>query len=284
MRSFLGLARCRSFSTETVGRNTGLKRITLRLAMALAAMGAIRVAAQTPPKFDPAAAERGEKTFVANCGFCHGARAKGGEKGPDLLRSVLVLDDENGKSIAPVILRGRPDKGMPKFPFTSAQIADISAFLHRSIQAAADRGSYKTLDIVTGDAKAGAAYFNGAGKCSGCHSVSGDLKGVGAKYEPVSLQDRFLMPRGRWGDTNSKTALTVTVAQPSGEAVSGKLLSIDDFNVALKDADGNYRSFTRRGDTPRVEVHDPLEVHSELLKHYSDTEIHNLTAYLVTLK
>lgn len=264
-------------------------RTTLRLAMILAVGvlaigGAITLVAQTPPKFDPAAVARGEKTFVTSCGFCHGAHAKGGEKGPDLLRSVLVLDDEKGRSIAPVILKGRPDKGMPKFPFTPAQIADIAEFLHSSIQAAADRGSYQTLNIVTGDARAGEAYFNGAGKCATCHSVTGDLKGIGAKYEPVSLQDRFLMPRESWGDKNLKTARQVTVTGQDGQTVSGRLLSIDDFNVALQDADGNYRSFTRRGDIPRVEIMDPLKIHLEMLPQYSDTDIHNLTAYLVTLK
>src|SRR4029077_16850345 len=132
---------------------------------------------EPPPKYDPASVERGKTTFVGACGFCHGSSAKGGEKGPDLLRSVLVLDDENGKAIGPVILRGRPDKGMPRFPFTPQQIADIANFLHDSINNAIDRDSYKILNIVTGDPKAGEAYFNG--HCASCHSVMGDLKGIG---------------------------------------------------------------------------------------------------------
>ena len=154
-------------------------------------------AVNAAPKFDPASVARGQTIFVSTCGFCHGTHATGGEQGPDLLRSVLVLDDENGASIGHVILKGRPDKGMPKFAMTQQQIADIAAFLHNSIAAAADRDKYKILNIVTGDAKAGEAYFNGAGEMHSCHSVTGDLKGVGAKYEPVTLQDKILMPRDR---------------------------------------------------------------------------------------
>jgi cytochrome c oxidase cbb3-type subunit III len=251
----------------------------------------MRVAAQSPPpKYDPASVERGQKTFVATCGFCHGTHAKGGEKGPDLLRSVLVLDDENGKSIGQMILKGGPDKGMPRFVMTPEQISDIANFLHNAISAAAQRDTYKILNIVTGDAKAGQDYFNGAGKCSSCHSVTGDLKGVGSKYEPVSLQDKLLMPRERWSQSRSgasaqnKTAVTAIVTVASGESFSGALVHIDDFNVALRDANGNYQSFTRKGDSPRVEVHNPLKVHSDMLMQYTDRNIHNLTAYLVTLK
>jgi cytochrome c oxidase cbb3-type subunit III len=265
------------------------KKITGLLA-ALLVGSAMHLAAQSPPKYDPASVERGQKIFVATCGFCHGTHATGGEKGPDLLRSVLVLDDENGKSIGHVILKGRPDKGMPKFAITEQQISDIANFLHNSIAAAAERDTYKILNIVTGDPKAGEAYFSGPGKCNSCHSVTGDLKGIGSKYEPVTLQHKILMPRDRWSESNSassphsKAAVTVTLTFPSGESFSGNLVSIDDFTVALRDPDGTYHSFARKKDIPRVELHNPLKAHSDMLMHYTDADIHNLTAYLVTLK
>jgi len=237
--------------------------------------------------YDPAAVERGKTTFVASCGFCHGSNAKGGEKGPDLLRSVIVLDDENGSTIGPVILRGRPDKGMPRFPLSQEQIADIAAFLHNSIKTAIERDNYKILNIVTGDAKAGAAYFNGAGGCHSCHSVTGDLKGIGAKYEPVTLQGKFLQPNYTWEEgtpPHKVSAITATVTLPSGESVTGVIVHYDDFNIALRDAEGNYRSFQRVNDVPRVEIHNRLQAHVDLLSRYADADIHNLTAYLVTLK
>jgi cytochrome c oxidase cbb3-type subunit III len=241
------------------------------------------------PASDEATVQRGQKQFLATCAFCHGSNAKGGESGPDLLRSVLVLDDEHGDKIGPVIRNGRLDKGMPRFSLTDEQISDISAFLLDRVKAAALRGTYQILNIVVGDAKAGAAYFNGAGKCSTCHSVTGDLAHIGSKYEPVDLQQKFVMPRtGRMGFMSPEgpmsKPITVTVTLPSGESVSGKLERVDDFNVALTDTNGEYRSFARNGDVPKVETHDPLQAHTEMLMKYKDADIHNLTAYLVTLK
>lgn len=233
---------------------------------------------QPPPKYDPASVARGQSVFVSTCGFCHGSRANGGEKGPDLLRSVVVLDDEGGKSIGAVILNGRPDKGMPKFAMTQPQIADIANFLHNSILGAANRDDYKILNIVTGDRKAGEEYFNGVGKCVSCHSVTGDLKGIGKKYEPVDLQDKFLSPGYHPG------LVRITVTLPSGESFTGNPVSLDDFNVSIKDDAGNYRSFARQKDVPKVEIENKLQAHSDMLMHYRDSDIHNLTAYLVTLK
>ena len=85
---------------------------------------------------------------------------------------------------------------MPKFDLPRAQVSDLAAFLHSAIYLNSNRRLYKILDIVVGDARAGEAYFNGAGRCSSCHSSTGDLKSVGAKYEPATLQGRLLLPRG----------------------------------------------------------------------------------------
>ncbi len=257
----------------------------LAAASSLAAQSASADNQGRPIKFDPVVVERGKSLFIGSCGFCHGSNAKGGEKGPDLLRSVIVLDDENGKTMGPVILRGRPDKGMPRFPFTSQQISDISIFLHNAIRDAADRDSYKILNIVTGDANAGRAYFGA--HCSQCHSATGDLKGIGAKNEPVTLQGKFINPPYTWTEgspARTVTAIYVTVTVPSGESYTGTIVNYDDFNVALREADGTYRSFKRTGAVPRVELHNRLQAHLDLLPQYSDADIHNLTAYLVTLK
>jgi len=272
------------------------------LGVALVLLASISLTAQTPragigggftgrgyPVYDSAAVERGQKAFVSSCGFCHGANAKGGESGPDLLRSVLVLDDDNGERIGPVILNGRADKGMPKFALSQAQISDIATFLHNGIRAASLHGVYPIIDIVTGDPKAGQAYFNGSGKCNTCHSVAGDLKGIGSKYDPVTLQGKFLMPRtaapgGLQMAGRDAAQIIVKVSLSSGQSFEGKLQHLDDFNVALIDSSGEYRSFARDGDTPRVEIRDPLQAHLDMLRKYTDADMHNLTAYLVTLK
>jgi mono/diheme cytochrome c family protein len=248
---------------------------------------AASAAAIAGSKEDPKAVDRGGKLFATQCGGCHGANAKGGPGAPDLIRSVLVLDDEKGILIAPVLREGRPDQGMPKPNLTEPQISDIVAWLHVQTYAADHRTTYTFLDVVTGDAKKGQAYFNAAGKCNTCHSITGDLKGVGKKYEPFALQSKWLQPRSARGASPSdsaRSAIKVTVTLPSSESISGTLDHIDDFNVSLYDSAGEYHSFAREGAAPKVELHDPLKTHRDLLAKYTDADIHNVTAFLVTLK
>jgi mono/diheme cytochrome c family protein len=266
-------------------------RLTFALIVALA-FGQ-RGGAPQGPQFDQAAVDRGKATFIANCGFCHGTNARGGDGGADLIRSVLVLDDEEGKEIGEFLKLGRPDKGMQSFPnLTPQQVSDIATFLHREIYMAANRRTYEILDILVGDAKAGETYFNGAGKCNTCHSSTGDMKGIGAKYDPVTLQGRIVMPprgtaggRGGGGGPEIPGPLTtVTVSFPTGQSYSGALVRVTDFDVTLRDSSGAFRSFTRNGEVPKVETKDPLLAHVDMLSKYKDADIHNLTAYLVTLK
>ena len=206
-----------------------------------------------------------------------------------------MLDDEKGILIAPVVREGRPDKGMPKLNLTEAQISEVVAWLHVRTYAAGHRGTYTFGDVVTGDAKKGETYFNTDGKCNTCHSPTGDLAGIGRKYEPFSLQSRWLQPRnarrgsggGRSASgapTSSAGAPTVKVVLPDGESFDGTLDSIDDFTVSLRDGQGRFHSFARDGASPTVEVHDPLQAHTQMLRSYTDSDIHNVTAYLVTLK
>jgi cytochrome c oxidase cbb3-type subunit III len=237
---------------------------------------------------DKEAAERGRKTFVPACGFCHGNDAHG-KTGPDLVRSALVLHDDKGNVIGPVIQNGRPERGMPAFSSLSAeQIADISAFLHSLAADVKNRFAYKIGDVITGDAQKGAAFFNGDGHCGSCHSATGDLTHVATKYEPVELQRRMLYPApnmidvflGRSVAPPAPTKVTVRLA--SGERVSGTLDHLDEFTVTMHDSAGSYRSFSREGVT--VEVQDPRTAHEALLPKYTDQEMHNLLAYLETLK
>lgn len=238
-------------------------------------------------KEDPAAVDRGAKLYAAHCAGCHGNTARGNPGAPDLVRSMIVLTDEKGILIAPVLRNGRPEQGMPKPNLTEPQIADIIAWLHVQTYAAGHRTTYAFLDVVTGDAKKGEAYFNGAGGCNQCHSPTGDLKGIASRFDPMALQQRWLGPRGggRGGrGGSSRGAMTVKVTLPSGEVVSGTLDRVDDFSVSLRDSSGKFHSFLREGNVPKVEITDPLRVHTELLHKYQDADIHNVTAYLVTLK
>jgi cytochrome c oxidase cbb3-type subunit 3 len=239
---------------------------------------------QHPPG-DPAAIDRGKATFGVQCSFCHGSDARGGEGGPNLIRAEIVLKDQSGESIAPVIQNGRVDRGMPKFDLSAAQISDIAAFVHSFRVGGYDISRDRPPTIVVGDAKAGEAYFRTT--CAGCHSATGDLKGLATKMEdPRSLQQAWLMPGGggRGGAALTVPPVTVTVTMPSGQKLDGRLERIDDFLVSLMDADGLSHTIRLDGDMPKVEIHDPLEPHKKLLGTYTDKDIHNLTAYLVTLK
>lgn len=212
---------------------------------------------------------------------------RGGEGGPNLLRAQLVLNDQHGELITPVVQNGRPDAGMPKFDLNTAQIADIAAFIHSFRVAGYDASREKPISILVGDAKAGDAYFKA--KCASCHSVTGDLQGLAAKFnDPKALQQAWLMPGGgrggRGGGGMAVPPTMVTVALANGQKIEGRLLRIDDFLVTLVDANGNEQSIRRDGAVPKVEVRDALDPHRELLRVYSDKDIHDLTAYLVTLK
>jgi len=237
------------------------------------------------PVTDPAAVARGKVLFDVNCSFCHGADARGGDDGPNLLRSELVLDDQKGESIGPVLLNGR-DRGMPKFTFTPDQISDIASYIHSF--PVSSRTGPGSINIVVGNAKAGEAFFNA--RCAPCHSVTGDLKGLASKYtDPKALQQTWILPGsgGRLGGAGpARTAppMTATVTLPSGEKVEGKIDRMDDFVISLTLADGTHRSFQTEGNTPAVEIRDPLAGHKSLLRTYADADIHNVTAYLVTLK
>ncbi len=239
------------------------------------------------PAGDPAAIERGRALYSVNCAFCHGADTRGGDSGPSLLRSGVVLDDRRGELLAPVIQNGRPDRGMPKFGFTAEQVADVAEFIHTFKAAGYDESRHKPPSIVVGDARAGEAFFGS--RCASCHAASGDLRGIATRIaDPKLLQQTWLMP-GTGGGRGAAAPVTppeptAVVTLAGGERVEGKIARLDDFTIALVLADGSHRSFRTDRDAVKVEIRDPLQGHRELLRVYTDRDIHNVTAYLVTLR
>ena len=238
---------------------------------------ACRLAAQEHSGTKDPAAERGQATFKQSCGFCHGEDATGA-RGPDLLRSPLVAHDVKGNLIGDVVRQGRADKGMPAMSLSDSQIQEIAAFLHARSAEAMESASvprvYAVEKLLTGNADAGKTFFNGAGGCNKCHSPEGDLAKLAAKYPPIDLQAKMLYPGGKHR--------TAVVTLPSGEQVKGQLEHADDFVVALKDSEGWYRSFAR--DRVKVELHDDLAEHRELLGKLTQKQLHDVFAYLQTLK
>jgi cytochrome c oxidase cbb3-type subunit 3 len=227
---------------------------------------------------DAAAAGRGRAVYAQHCINCHGSTAKGSDRGPDLIRSAVVLRDRLGNGIGPAIKKSATHQA----DLTDAQVVDLSHFLHQRVEStASNRTARAPLNVLTGDPEAGRAYFNGAGKCSTCHTPTGDLAGIAQRIpDAVNLQQRWLFPSLRRGGPKQ---VEVTVTPPSGRSVTGTLVRIDDFSVALRDASGEYQSFTR-GPGVVVTVQDPLAMHQELLDKYTDADMHNMTTYLATLK
>jgi cytochrome c oxidase cbb3-type subunit 3 len=232
----------------------------------------------TGPTASAEAIAAGGALFQQNCAFCHGRDAGGGETGPDLTRSKLVSADVGGDKIGDVVLHGRPDKGMPAFPFSSEQIANLAAFIHsEQTKAMAQSGKRKGVDVSdlqTGNVEAGKAYFDGAGGCSKCHSPTGDLAGIASRYEGLQLEERMLYPK----DVKSK----VTVTLPSGETIAGILAYQDEFTLGLRDDPGRYRSW--RVSDVKFKVDSPVDAHVAQFSKYSDDDIHNLMAYIQTLR
>jgi len=240
------------------------------------------------PPIDPAILERGQGLYAVSCASCHGSEARGGESGPNLIRSAVVLDDQNGELLLPIVRAGRPERGMPPRPdLTEPQVRDIATFLRNLRTSGRDPARNRPATIVVGEATAGHAYF--AATCGKCHSASGDLKGIGTKYpDPRQLQQAWLAGTaagGRGAPAGARPKpITITVTLPTGEKVVGAQARLDDFIVSIRLADGSTRTFTRNGDVPKLDIHDPLQPHRELVPTYLDRDIHNLTAYLVTLK
>jgi mono/diheme cytochrome c family protein len=248
------------------------------LSLAVAASLAAQGGPYERQKVDPAAATRGRAVYVQHCVNCHGSAAKGTERGPDLIRSVIVLRDRLGSEIGPAARKAPSHQAA----LTDAQVVDLSHFLHQRVESiATNRTARGPLDVLTGDPEAGRAYFNGAGTCSTCHSPTGDLAGLARRIaDPVNIQQRLLFPSLR---RDGPRQVEVTVTQASGERVSGRLVRLDDFSVSLRETSGEYRSFAR-GSGVTVSVQDPLAAHHALLDRYTDRDMHNLTTYLATLK
>jgi mono/diheme cytochrome c family protein len=241
---------------------------------------------------DASAAARGRSTYAAACIGCHGTQARGGERGANIVRSLVLLRDRYGSELGPFLRKGHPaQSGPPTTSYTDAQVKDLSHFLHERLNDTL-RGSpiFTVQNVLTGNRQAGEAWFNGEGGCRTCHSPTGDLAGIGARYDPPALQQRVLFPmppgrglRGRPPAGAAQKPFTVRVTTPAGETVEGALVYMDDFNVSLRDASGAHRSWAR---TPGVTIvkNDPYAAHIALLDKYTDANMHDIVAYLESLK
>lgn len=247
-----------------------------------AAGGRSTVGSQGPipehAKFSTEQVEAGSTLFLQNCGFCHGKEAEGGESGPDLTRSKLVSSDKNGEEIGNVIRTGRPNKGMPPFSLGDAQIVNLVAFIHAkqdiAMSQSGNRRGVEESDLHTGDSTAGKRYFEGPGGCTKCHSATGDLAGIATKLSGLRLEMQMLYPR----DAKQK----ISVKTPDGQTLSGTVEYQDEFTIGMRDSAGAYHSWPTKAISFKID--NPLQAHVDALGKYTDDDIHNVLAYIQTLK
>jgi cytochrome c oxidase cbb3-type subunit 3 len=249
------------------------------LISALLLAGVSTASSQTAKPTSQSAPSRGKMLFARNCAFCHGRDAAGGESGPDLTRSHLVTRDVRGDKIRAVVHDGRIEKGMPSFAsLMVTQVNDLIAFIRdQTRQLNSKPGGRRGVDVAdlqTGDVEQGKAYFNGPGKCSSCHSPTGDLAGIASRREGLELEMQMLYPQ------NAKAKLTVTNA--SGQTFTGMLTYKDEFHIAMTDSEGWYRSWPIHA--VEYKIDSPSDAHIEQFEKYTDDDIHNLMAYLQTLR
>ncbi len=243
---------------------------------------------QRPPE-DPVQIARGKTIYGVSCTACHGADLRGGDLGgPNLLRSQVALSDRDGELIVPIIQGARQKEGMPAIPMSPEDAHAVAAYVRSVVATIGVQGRPPSVgeappSILVGNASEGRSFFEA--RCSGCHSATGDLAGIATRIpDPKTLQNTWVAGGGRAGRGAASPTSTVTVTFPSGESVEGKLLRIDDFFVSLELSDGTERTIRRNGEAPKVDVHDPLKAHRDLLSAYTDQDIHDVTAYLATLK
>jgi cytochrome c oxidase cbb3-type subunit III len=247
---------------------------------------------------DPAVIAKGKQLFTTNCVSCHGADLRGGVTGgPNLLRSGTVLMDQHGELILPIVRGARAERGMPPLPIPDDDVIAIAEYIHSVVASARGQGAPPESEnpppnALVGDATAGEVYFKA--NCTSCHSPSGDLTGIGTRLdEAKALQNYWVVGGGGGGGRggrggpsapSDRRRVTATVTLPNGEKVQGQVLRLDNFFVTLLLDDGRQRTIRREGGLPKVDVKDPLEYHKKLPAILTDKDMHDVTAYLATLK
>ena len=265
-----------NYLTTNFGRDTNVTPVQRPTGKPVGVLGA---GANDKHIVDNASADRGRAIWAAQCIDCHGTTARGTNKGANLIQSDMMWSDRYGNDLGPFLQKGHPlQSGAPSKSLSQPQIEELSHFVHQRLYDTL-RGSpiFNAQNLLTGNVNDGVAYFNGAGKCATCHSVTGDLAGFGKTANSANIQQRFMFPRAR------TKKLTITVTPASGAAVTGTPIHIDDFDVALHDDKGEYRAW-KRTPTLKVVKNDPLQAHIELLDKITDKTMHDIVAYLESLK
>lgn len=222
---------------------------------------------------DRIAASRGASLYSKHCAFCHGRNSRGAT-GPSLITSDVVLSDDHGERLVSFLKRGRPDKGMPAFArIPDQELKNVAEFLHQQVEDVANRGAYRVLNILVGDPVKGEAYVNA--HCTSCHKPD-SFSHIASKFRsPELLQRGWVWP--------ARSANVTAEVRTANGLISGEVSQISDFRITLADASGNVHAIDR-GPGVDVRLKDPLSAHQEIVKTLANHDMHDVTAYLETLK
>ena len=245
----------------------------------------------TRPLASPDVLLRGKSLYDTNCASCHAVDLRGTADGrnPNLLRSGTALNDKQGELVAASIA-----KHTPPIILVEADSVAVAEYIHSIHATMGGQGSPPgrnptnvTLNVLVGDATAGEAVYKAT--CSTCHSLTGDLKGIGSKYpDPRALQNAWVsgnIAGGGRGGTGVGSPATVTMAD--GSTVTGALVRKDDWLVILTLPDGTRKSIARNNGIPKVDITDPQAAHKKMALEIDDPankKMYDVTAYLWTLK
>jgi cytochrome c oxidase cbb3-type subunit III len=247
------------------------------------------------PLASPDVLARGKGLYETNCASCHAVDLRGTADGrnPNLLRSGTALSDRQGEQIGAAIA-----KHVPPITLVKADSDAIAEYIHSIHATMGGQGSPPgrnptnvELNVLVGDPAAGQAVF--AAACAACHSLTGDLKGIGSKYSDArALQNawvagssgRFGGGGGGRGGGGAGNPVTVTLAD--GSKLQGTLVRKDDWLVILNLPDGTRKSMAR---TPamKIEVTDRSDAHKKMVLELDDPtnkKMHDVTAYLWSIK
>ena len=237
---------------------------------------------------------RGKGLYEANCASCHAADLRGGANGANLLRSGTALADRHGELVGAAVA-----KHDPPLTLAATDTVAIAEFIHGVHATMSGQGSPPgrnptgiVLDVLVGDAQTGERVFTAF--CSSCHSVTGDLKGIGSKFPDArALQNAWIAGSagafggGGGGRGGAGVGNPVTVTMSDGSKLEGTLVRKDDFLVILMLPDGTRRVIARNNGVPKVDVTDPRAPHKRMVLELDDPQnrrMHDVTAFLSTIK
>ena len=151
----------------------------------------------TRPMASPDVLARGKSLYDTNCASCHAPDLRGGANGSNLLRSGVALNDQQGELVA-LAIAGHT----PAINLVMDDAVAVAEYIHSIHATMGGQGSPPgrnptnvTYNLLVGDVKAGEAQFGTL--CASCHSVTGNLAGIGSKYEdPRALQNAWVSGQG----------------------------------------------------------------------------------------